>query len=327
MIIFVRKLSVLMGLITLPFVATGHHSVAAFYDRSLTAEVEGTVTSVSWRNPHIGFTLSVESETGEQQEWEIEGGTFNDLQRQSFDQSFISIGTRVRVVGAPSRRNENAIFLNQVLTPAGEDIIRNARYSLTDTVQDATAESLESGIFRVWVNGGPGHGLRMPLSLTRDAEALIADFDPLTDDPSLRCQAPGMPNANLNPYPIEFVEENDRITLRIEEWDTIRTIYMEAETPDNMEGTPLGYSVGHWEGKTLIIETSHIDYPLLDDSGTPMSGNARIVERYTLSNNDMRLDYEVIVTDPEYLAEAAIWDATWVWESGAEVKPFECSVR
>ena len=85
----------------------------------------------------------------------------------------------------------------------------------------------------------------------------------------------------------------------------MRTIHMNGEVPDDTVPSPLGYSIGRWEGSTLIIETSHVDYPILDDSGTP-----------------------VIVTDPMYLAEPAIWDAVWAWEPGVtEISPFECAVR
>lgn len=328
MIEFVRKLPAPIGLLALSAVVGAHHSTSAFYDRSRTAEVEGTVTNLFLRNPHIGITLLVETETGEQQEWQIEGGTYNDLRRRNFDESTIAVGTRIRVVGAASRRGENEIYLRQLFAPDGEVLMRAGLGTRSGSIEpDPEAEAAARGIFRVWVNGGRIHGLRNPLSLTPAALAAKADWDPVTDDPSLRCQAPGMPNANLNPYPIEFVDEGDRIVLRIEEWDAVRTIHLNGEVPADAEPTPLGYSVARWEGKTLVIETSLVDYHLLDDSGTPMSGEVGILERYTLTDDDTRLDYEVIVTDPQYLAEPAVWDAVWAWDSGVQIQPFECTVR
>ncbi len=137
-----------------------------------------------------------------------------------------------------------------------------------------------------------------------------------------------MPNANLNPYLIEFIDEGDTIRLRIEEWDAIREIHMSAATASrNQAPSLLGYSVGRWEGQTLVIETTQVDAPYLDDAGTPQSENAEIVERFTLSENDNRLDYEVTVIDPQYLVEPAIWDASWIWRPGVEVLPFECTLQ
>ncbi len=325
--IFTRS-AALIGLLSAHGLVSAHHSITAFYDPRETAEVEGTVTEVFLRNPHIGITLLAETESGGQQEWQIEGGTYNELVRQNFDESTIAAGTRIRVIGLASRRGRNEIYLRRILSAEGNEIMRAGLDTLSgNTAPDPAADADAQGIFRVWVNGGRLHRLRNPLSLTPAAEEAKASWNPLTDDPSLRCQPPGMPNANLNPYPIEFVDEGDRITLRIEEWDTVRTIHLNGEVPEDTVPSPLGYSVGRWEGSTLVIESTRVDYPLLDDSGTPMSGDVRMVERYTLNEDDTRLDYEVIVTDPVFLAEPAVWEAGWAWESGVQIRPFECTLR
>ena len=315
-------------MLALPVAAAAHHSTRAIFDRDQTTEVEGTVGSVFWRNPHIGLTLSVENEAGELEEWEIEGGTYNDLLRSGFDRETVAIGDQVRILGAPSRRGLNELYLDRLLSPAGEELM-HSRVTTTDVSVSQSSEdrSAPSGISRVWVNGGTIHQLREPLSVTLSAEAARAAWDPFTDDPSHRCQAPGMPNAVLNPYPMEFVDQGERIVQLIDEWDTVRTIHMSVDTAGQGEATPLGYSVGRWEDKTLVVETTNVDYPLLDDSGTPMSPAVRIVERYTLSEDDTRLDLELTVTDPPNLAEPAVWVAVWAWGPGVRVRPFECTVR
>jgi hypothetical protein len=137
-----------------------------------------------------------------------------------------------------------------------------------------------------------------------------------------------MPNAILNPYPIEFVDAGDAIELRIEEWDATRVIRMTIDAVANTPApTPLGYSVGRWEGSTLVIETTQIDWPYLDDKGAPQSDDVTIVERFTLSENDTRVDFELTVMDPQYLIDPVIWDAYWVWKPGVEIRPFECALR
>jgi hypothetical protein len=59
-----------------------------------------------------------------------------------------------------------------------------------------------------------------------------------------------------------------------------------------------------------------------------------MVERYTMSEDETELQYEIIITDPENLVEPAIWDHTWVYKSGDEMLPgieagerFECEMR
>ena len=74
------------------------------------------------------------------------------------------------------------------------------------------------------------------------------------------------------PYPVEFVDEGEQIVMRLEEWDGTRTIYMNpGDGPPVQEHSPKGISFGRWEGKTLAIFTTYIDYPFLDDLGTPQS--------------------------------------------------------
>ena len=90
---------------------------------------------------------------------------------------------------------------------------------------DAT---VRADIFRVWLplerpNTGAGN---TQYPLTEAGRAALADWDP-ENDPALRCIPPGVPTAMDNPYPIEFVDHGDVIELRLEEWDGLRTIYME----------------------------------------------------------------------------------------------------
>ncbi len=316
-------------LLVLPFSLSAHHSIAAFYDRSVPAEVEGVVTSVFWRNPHIGITLLVENDRNEQEEWQLEGGTFNDLMRTGFEPESLNIGDRIRAIGGASRRGQNAIYMSSLVLPSGEEISLAGLGTATTTASAAArGEGSATSIFRVWSNGGALYQLRAPLALTPVARAAVTAWNPATEDPGLRCEAPGMPNAILNPYPIEFIDAGETIHLRIEEWDAIRAIHMNGDADaQSQTPNPLGYSVGRWEGSTLVIETTQIDWPYLDDKGAPQSENVEIVERFTLSEDETRIDHEIIVTDPLNLAEPAIWDAFWVWKPGVRIRPFECTLR
>jgi len=67
-----------------------------------------------------------------------------------------------------------------------------------------------------------------------------------------------------------------------------------------------------------------VNFPYLDDDGTPMSEQAKLVERFTVSDDGKRLDYEVSVSDPENLVEPATWVAAWKWVPGTKIMSFEC---
>ena len=121
----------------------------------------------------------------------------------------------------------------------------------------------------------------------------------------------------------------------VEEWDQQRVFHMTEEARGQTQApSHLGYSVGRLEGNTLVVETTQFNWPYLDQDGRPTSENVSMLERYTMSEDETELAYEIVITDPEYLVEPAIWDHRWVYEPGDEVLPgfeegerFECEVR
>ena len=85
----------------------------------------------------------------------------------------------------------------------------------------------------------------------------------------------------------------------------------------------MGYSVGHWEGETLVIETTHVDFPYIDPYGTPQSDQARFHETFTVSEDDV-LNYVLTVTDPVMFVEPFTMERPREWTPGVELVPYNC---
>jgi hypothetical protein len=65
--------------------------------------------------------------------------------------------------------------------------------------------------------------------------------------------------------------------------------------------TPMGFSVGRWEGNELVVETTHLSAAWIDGSGLPMAGEGtRIVERYAPSEDGLTIDRTMTIYDPYY---------------------------
>ncbi len=279
-------------LAALPFapLSLAHHSVSALYDYENIGELEGTVKSLAWINPHIHLTIERIAENGEPELWELEGSAVNLLQRRGIGADILKVGDRV----------------------------------IAATVDEG------KGIFGVWrpiekPNTDSGSGIP-PWSLTEAALAAYRAFDPLTDDPALSCVQAGMPVILDTPYPVEFVDSGDDIVIRIEEWDGVRTIHLNTNDAEAHEASPMGYSVGRWDGNTLVVTTNNISYPYFDDLGTPQSGALQITERYSLSEDNSRLDWEATATDPEIFTEPPVLRGYMAWSPSEEVKPFNCTI-
>jgi hypothetical protein len=317
--------------------AWAHHSDAE-YDFNKPVEIEGTLVDVRWQNPHI--RLSVRSGTdaqGKPMIWEIEGSSLSVMRRTNATPEKLKVGDTVRVAGFRSKRAPNRMLADQVLQADGSELVFlpgvRPRWARTvigakSTWLDAgTAEKASAGIFRVWStkldSGEPFW--RQSYPLTDAAKKSLERWDPINDIVARGCEPKGMPTIMEQPYPIEFVNQKDAILLRMEEYDTVRTIHMgDKVAQQSLPRHRLGRSTGHWEGKTLVVKTDGIVWRYLDPSGTPLSPAASLVERFMPTVDGTRLEYSVVITDPKFLTEPVELKRSWVARPNESVKPYNC---
>jgi uncharacterized protein DUF6152 len=314
----------------------GHHS-GSEYDRGNIVEVEGTLLEVAWQNPHVHFTVRSKDAGGKVITWDIEANSLSILRRTDATPENLKIGDTIKVAGAPSRRVPTRMWAMNIMPARGREIVLGPgiKPRWQTTVAGATTTWFEggetanrtAGIFRVWSTkfGEPGGLWRRDYPLTERAKKARAAFNPLTDTVAPGCRPKGMPTIMEQPYPIELVNKGDAILLRMEEYDTQRTINMKADAAvDALPKTLLGHSKGRWEGDTLVVTTSRIAWPYLDPTGVPQGGSSRIVERFTPTSDGTRLNYAMTITDPDTFTEPIELKRWWVWRPGETVKPYDC---
>lgn len=118
----------------------------------------------------------------------------------------------------------------------------------------------------------------------------------MTEDPEVKCYLPGVPRANYMPYPFQIFQTPQAILMAYEFAGATRTIYMDGNKKSPND-TWMGWSVGHWEGDTLVVDvTSFNDQTWFDRAGDFHSDALHVIERYTPMNADV-LDYEVTIED------------------------------
>jgi hypothetical protein len=122
-------------------------------------------------------------------------------------------------------------------------------------------------------------------------------------DPEIKCFMPGVPRANYMPFPFQITQSPSHVMMAYEFADSGRTIYME-KGPGNPIDTWMGYSVGRWEGDTLVVDVSSFnDQTWFDRAGNFHSEALHVVERYTRTGPDM-LRYEATIEDPKVFTRA-----------------------
>lgn len=120
----------------------------------------------------------------------------------------------------------------------------------------------------------------------------------LTEDPEIKCYMPGVPRATYLPFPFQIVQTERDIFIAYEFANADRKINM-GEPTEFPYGTWMGWSNGHWEGDTLVVEVTGLNgLAWLDRAGNFLGEEARVVERYTpLGRNHIR--YEATIEDPD----------------------------
>ena len=163
---------------------------------------------------------------------------------------------------------------------------------------------------------------------TAAARAQLAAFDRGTDNPTANCVPKGMPTIMEAPYPIELVRQaNGDILLKLEEYDLTRPIYMSGDLGRDPPPPALGFSVGRFDGTTLVVTTTRISWPFFSQLGIRQSPDVAIVERFTPTADGSRLDYEMTVTDPTTFTRPVVLRQHWLWLPSVTLLPYECTVR
>ena len=335
-----------LGLLAVPVVSTAHHAVAGRYDPTKTIEVEGVVTSLLWRNPHVQVSMRVIGENEIAQDWSMATTSLSNMRRWQIGSDFIEVGDAIRVAGNPARIGQG-LYIYNVLTSDGDEVLlgsavqprwtdQTIEMSASRRLGVGNASAPELGIFRVWSTPDnipmliPRDIGRTPsgrANLTETALSAVDAFIWERDNPLQDCMKKGMPLIMEAPYPFVFTQDGENIYWHNEEYDTIRTIRMEPNVLS--EGQPdslLGYSIGRWENeRTLAVTTTHMDWGHFDGQGIPASTAGVSVEHFTLSELGERLDYSMTFSDPENLIEPMTFRKYWVWYPDAEVNEYACS--
>ena len=154
-------------------------------------------------------------------------------------------------------------------------------------------------------------------------------------DNFVKCLPLGMPSIMLSNYPMEMVQNKDKIILYNELNDSVRRIYLDGRkpTPAKLDDpTYAGYSIGHWEGDTLVVDTAAIHTNAIIESisivFTPHSDAMTVRERIRFSSPDV-LEDKITLTDPKAFTKP--WETVQRYRRAApgsgkdELREFACA--
>lgn len=297
-------------------IASAHHSFSAEFVETA-GEIHGVVLGGRLANPHPRYRVEVTNADGSKDVWELQGSSVSGLTDAGWTKDFLSPGDEVTVKGSLGRDGAKRMFIQTVTKANGESYPSRNLVRRDPNVVNASPDK-NYGYAKV--NPDAPFDISGPWRNRFRSRQTVDDLDPKPtpfteegraifektthyDDYSLRCVAPGLPRIFGAPYEMDIVDAGSLYVINYIEHNTPRRIYMDGRKPPaDYPDRPMGYSVGHWEGDELVIETTHLSAGWLDGSGLPFMGgeNTRIVERYTFAEDRLSLDRVMTIYDGYY---------------------------
>ena len=118
-------------------------------------------------------------------------------------------------------------------------------------------------------------------------------------DPVAKCYIPGVPRSTYMPWPFQILQTDTEIFVAYEFGSNSRTIFMDRPGTEAPLPSWMGYSLGHWEGETLVVNvTKQVPDTWLDASGNYHGPNLVVEERYILIDEN-HMQYEATIDDPD----------------------------
>jgi hypothetical protein len=121
------------------------------------------------------------------------------------------------------------------------------------------------------------------------------------DNPDAHCMPIGLMQLHTHPQPRKIIQSSGLIVILYEANAGIRQIFTDGRPLPSTDALPwwYGYSIGKWDGDTLVVETTGFrDDVWLDVEGSPLTESGKMTERFRRVNYG-NLEIEITVDDPK----------------------------
>ena len=309
--------------------AEAHHS-RAFYDMTQEVVIEGRVTELEWRNPHVSLTVESKGADGAAVRREIEVMSVSEARALGLRQEAIAVGSRIAVRVHPGRSGPTARALGlDVRTSDGTVLPLNADAGLTlapaapieaRSLAGRWAPSLPA--FTETFNAFP----RWPFTETARAALVAAASEPNAILGICADYPPPLLSIFADLREIEIGDSTVVMRFEAQGQNLTRVVHFDqAQHPANVAPSLLGHSIGRWEGETLVIDTiAFAADPVGISIGVASGPNKHVVERLALAADRRHLRYDLTIEDPAGLTGPASLSMQWDYRPDLEPSGVAC---
>jgi hypothetical protein len=121
-----------------------------------------------------------------------------------------------------------------------------------------------------------------------------------SEESNANCQPQGVPRINATPNPFKIIQDPDLVVILYEAFGQFRQIFIDGRAlPKDPNPTWLGYSVGRWEGDTLVVHSTGFNGKTwLDQMGHPTTDALQVTERFRRKDFG-HLEIQTTIDDPK----------------------------
>ena len=330
-----------------------HGRIGKFSDESI--QIEGVVSRMDWRNPHVYVFVETVDGNGQTVEWMFENNSVSTMTRQGWTRDTLQPGDRITVQTRPHTDPTKLHGSSATYTRPDGTRIGRPNSDIRRELLESNARS--DDLFGIWVGLLDTFNLTNPPDWAEKRMAvLIAGGEqfPNASEQEYAMEAVGFLNDRGRAALTRFERDNPDnpwctpwpvfprtpgVILVEDRGDSIfmrdsygvgreRTIHMDGrQHPEDGERTPAGHSIGHWDGDTFVVDTRlFADNPWGIGEGIPSGGQKHVIERYSLAEGGTRITAEWELFDPEYMTAPFRDSRQWKYAPGLQQpEPGICS--
>lgn len=178
-------------------------------------------------------------------------------------------------------------------------------------ILDGPAPKLADGtpdLSGIWLVPGLKYLINIAADLKQDQVPFLpwakAEYDKRRDnqgkdDPNNFCLPSGIPEKEAVTSPWKIIQTPGLIVILYESRTIFRQIFTDGRAlPPDPNPTWQGYSIGHWDGDTLVVQTEGANGKAwLDTNGHPVTDKLKVTERFHRKDFG-HMDLQITIDDP-----------------------------
>jgi uncharacterized protein DUF6152 len=114
---------IIVSLSLVPSTITAHHALAATFDTNKPVTVKGTITHVTWTNPHVWLYMDVKDANGKVTTWGVNGGSISTLKSHGWSRDSLRPGDQIVVEGFAAKDGQFLAAAKTITLTNGTKIV------------------------------------------------------------------------------------------------------------------------------------------------------------------------------------------------------------